>query len=75
MISQLTSHQYYRGLNRRFDKRSKRLHQMGFRCVVTEFGAFFQKVWYGNKTYNIPTSLVMNAHQRVFIDKIKSYRF
>ena len=75
MISQLTSNQYYGGLNRRFDKRCRRLKQMGFKYVRTEFGAIFQKIWYGSKTYNIPADLVMNAHNRVFIDEIKRYRF
>lgn len=42
-VYNLTSNQYYGGMNRRFDKRTARLSKLGFKYVANDFGAFFVK--------------------------------
>jgi hypothetical protein len=69
-IKDLTSNQYYRGLNKRFDNRVKKLSRAGF-YYDKEYNAFIPKK-YKNKEakfkehYKISNELIMHADNRVF---------
>ena len=72
----LTSNQHYGGLNRRFDKRAKRLARMGYTYERTdELGqAFFIPPvlnWRRRYTTAIPACFVHAADNRTFWEMVK----
>ncbi len=69
-ISELTSNQFYGGLNRRYDSRVKRLRQMGL--VYNQTGNCWSKKY---RKGTIDNCLVAQAHNRCFIDYIAAFRF
>jgi len=74
----LTSNQIYRGYNRRFDRRVKILTRMGFvPQILTQdrvsVALFARNCCYG-VIHTIPTSTVMYASNRVFIDTLATFR-
>lgn len=75
MLANLTSNQYYRGLNRRFDRRAKRLRQLGF--VYRDGGmgfAVFSRMKGANPKFHthIPACLLSSADNRRFYDAVVS---
>jgi len=76
--SQLTSNQYYGGLNRRFETRQRRLRKMGFLYVCSEIkGAPANFVKYGQWSVTrrqISAQTVLVAENRVFWDLVRSCR-
>lgn len=68
-INQLTSNQYYRGVNRRYDKRVKRLLSIGFRFVHNEFGSFLVKGT-GQKPRVLANTFIMAASSRQYYDRL-----
>jgi hypothetical protein len=63
------SNLYYAGLNRRFDKRAKRLRRCGWTYEHTEFGGMWTKRR-PMRVKAIAASLVMHADNYVFWDAI-----
>ena len=77
MLHDLTSNQYYGGINRRFDKRSKLLRKLGFEYMrIEEWGfAVFTRGKnhiYSRKNSTLPVAFVQHADQRAFIDGVRS---
>lgn len=67
----LSSNQFYGGLNRRFDRRARRLRSLGYQYTQTPFGAVFIRSRFG-RLDSIPAGVVMNADNRAFVDSIRS---
>lgn len=67
----LTSNEYYGGLNRRYDRRAALLRKLGFTYVTNEWGAFFTRRGLGKFT-PIPAGVVGHADYRAFIDRLRS---
>jgi hypothetical protein len=67
MLANLSSNQYYRGLNRRFDKRYAFLHRLGFR--PNESGQLTRKSNWGRKACidRAILSHASNYHWRVML--------
>lgn len=63
MLPGLTSDQFWGGINRRFDRRLRRLYRMGYRLEVTEFGQFMVKRKY-RYLNSVPHALTMYASNR-----------
>lgn len=74
MLANLTSNQYYRGLNRRFDKRAKRLRQLGFMYRDSGMGfAVFSRMRHPNPKFHIHIpALLSSADNRRFYDAVES---
>lgn len=78
MIGQLTSNQYYGGLNRRFDKRIRLLHRFGFRYRIDKIGTETFGVLYRKNPFNphreqcILASELLHSHNRVFRDELRA---
>lgn len=71
-IKELTSNQYYKGLNNRFDNRVKKLKSLGFSFDNDE-KFFYQKTNYaGIKLRRVDLTFIMHADKRAWDDKIKS---
>jgi len=75
MLHQLTSKQYYHGLNRRFVKRAAQLHRFGFRYQRTELGfAVFTReprgYWPRSHVSTIPAEVLHHASNRAWIDRL-----
>jgi hypothetical protein len=78
--AQLTSNQYYRGLNRRFEKRSRLLRRIGYRYQIIPIRADLPKSpttavfvsRYGSRV--ISASEVMHADTRAWRDELSAYR-
>jgi hypothetical protein len=72
--SQLTSNQYYGGLNRRFEARQRRLRKMGFLYVCNEIkGAPANFIKYRKWSANarvISAQTVLVAENRVYFDML-----
>jgi len=68
---ELTSNEYYGGLNRRFDKRAARLRKLGFEYTGTDFGAFFIRKRFGRMS-SIPAPTLHHADARAWFDTLKS---
>ena len=66
-----TSNQFYGGLNRRFDRRARLLHRLGYRYMGTPFGAVFVR-GAAFRVESIPAGVVMHADNRAFLDSIRS---
>lgn len=66
----LTSNQFYGGLNRRFDRRISFLIRFGFRHVMNEWGAFMVRKGPGVKDVVIPTGVILFSDNRVWRDKL-----
>ena len=65
----MTSNEKYGGLNRRFDKRAKRLIRAGFRYEHTEYGGMFCKRR-GGRVRALAASLVMHVDNWAFWDSL-----
>lgn len=73
-MNSLTSNQYYKGLNNRFDKRIARLVRMGFKRVNNEFGSFFARGIIrcnGFRNQVIPAGLLSSADNRLWNEKLE----
>lgn len=57
---QLTSNQYWGGLNRRFDNRVARLYSLGYRLEGSDYGSFMVKRNYQGIRV-VPMSMVMHC--------------
>lgn len=69
----LTSNEYHKGLNNRFDKRIARIHKMGFRRVNNEFGSFFVRGMIrtnSSRNQTIPAGLLLSADNRLWNEKL-----
>jgi len=62
-INELTSNQYYRGLNNRFDNRVKKMLKLGF-VHLKESNSF--KGLYSSALNTIPASVIMHCDKRHF---------
>jgi len=70
--SELTSNQYYAGLNRRFDKRMRLLAFMGYDMRRNEHNCYtkqLQENWHG-RIASINASFIMHADKRAFLDEL-----
>jgi hypothetical protein len=56
----LSSNEYYGGINRRFDRRSKLLRKLGYTYTTTQYGAMFTRGNY-HQIKSIAASLVLVA--------------
>ena len=66
----LTSNEYYGGLNRRFNKRAARLRKLGFEYEATKYnGAFFTRKRMGRMA-SIPAATLHHADNRAWFDKL-----
>ena len=68
---EVTSNQYYGGLNRRFDRRFRLLRRLGYKYTGTVYGGMFVKDSYFKVT-SIPASVVMIATNRDFLATLRS---
>ncbi len=73
MIADLTSNQYYGGLNRRFDRRVRLLHKLGFKRIANEFGAFYAKPFrrFSLQKRYIPAAVLSHAQDRAFYEQVR----
>lgn len=76
----LTSNQFYGGLNRRFDRRVKQLYRLGYRLhSVPEFGIALmaKQNIHDRKNSSIPNAIIMhadNAAYRLYLaSKLRRY--
>ena len=67
-IGELTSNQYYGGLNRRFDKRIRLIRKFGFVGVPRQ--PFYARRVFGTDQ-TIHCSVLLHSHNRVFHDKLR----
>jgi hypothetical protein len=67
-LSDLTTHQYYRGLNRRFDRRARQLARMRFKYAAGR-ARFERGGWHA--AY-VTTSAVMHADRRAWFDILRN---
>jgi len=75
-ISELTSNQYYSGLNRRFDKRAKLLVGFGFKYVqlAPQIAAFVRPCPYlYNRQQIILAANVSHEHNVAFLMNLREY--
>jgi hypothetical protein len=71
-----TDNQFYRGLNRRFDRRMKFLHRLGFRYQIiaqpldprSTYGVVTRQRH--NRVQVIPAATILTATPRVWIDMV-----
>lgn len=71
-MQNLTSNQFYGGMNRRWENRRRLLEKFGFQYVRTEFDTvvFARKVPHRTKWETLPTEFVMHANNRSWLDKL-----
>jgi hypothetical protein len=62
-MNNLTSNQYYSGLNNRFEKRLRELTRMGFKTDHVEFTKHFPRM-------SVNRSFMMHADRRAWRDKL-----
>ena len=70
----MTSNQYYGGLNKRFQKRAKILHKLGFKYqIIVEGLAGFVKPHYRPGLYRnvIASGEILNMSKIVWLDLLK----
>ena len=70
---ELTSNQYYGGLNRRFEKRSRLLRKLGFEYKRSEeLGmAYFVRKTFRHKRSVLTAAEVTHADNRAFVDAVR----
>jgi len=71
-LQSLTSNQYYKGLNNRYDNRLKKLMKAGF-SLNREFMAWYKGTFYINDLKNhrlMSNEFVMHSDNRAFTDKV-----
>lgn len=67
----LTSKQYYRGLNRRFEKRAKILRRFGYQYTLTEYNvAVFVYPYRGRRPLCVAASFLLHADNRAWFDRL-----
>lgn len=73
---QITDNQFYRGLNRRFDRRMRFLHRLGFRYQIIQ-QPHDHRATYGvvvrqqhARTQVIPAAMILTASPRVWVDMV-----
>jgi hypothetical protein len=72
ITTQLTSNQFYAGINRRFDRRAALLRKSGFSYrAVCPGVAVFTRVRYGKET-NVAAATVLHADKRVWTDTLET---
>jgi hypothetical protein len=69
----MTSNQYYKGINNRFDKRVARIHRMGFKRITNEFGSFYVRgiIRSNGKNQIIPAALLGAADNRLWYERLQ----
>lgn len=71
-VYNLTSNQYYGGLNRRFSRRAALLHRVGFSFDKEANGWFHpRRERYGRKCWRIPAALLHHADNRAWYDILR----
>lgn len=68
--AEISSNQWYGGLNRRFDRRARLLRRLGYRYAASPFGAVFVR-GRGSRLESILAVVVMSAHNRDFVDSVR----
>lgn len=69
--AEISSNQWYGAINRRFDRRARLLSRLGYKYTGTPFGAMFVRSRFC-RIESIAAGVVMNAHNRAFVDAIRS---
>jgi len=81
MKRMISSNDYYRGLNRRFDRRASRLRRLGFRYTVPEatvdgrsvkLAAIFYRPGLIERGQVISATVVMHSSNREYTDELSS---
>jgi hypothetical protein len=71
-IHQLTSNQYWGGINRRFDRRLKRLVKLGYKLTQTPFFPMLVKETPSGRLRAVSVSVVVHAAQPGYIQHLQS---
>ena len=73
-VSHLTSHQYYRGLNRRFDRRVQLLARLRLEYDPEQVGWFNpRREWHaqhGKPNWRMPNCFLQHADNRAFYETL-----
>jgi hypothetical protein len=69
-MSELTSNQFYGGINRRHDKRARLLTRLGFKFDTEKFGWYNPRRSHLRNNFRIPPSLLQHAHNRAFYETL-----
>ena len=68
----LTSNQYYSGLNKRFDARVRRLHNMGFYYDGAKQTYYRRTRWATQPKYGMPLTKIMQCDRRSWQEQLAS---